>query len=110
MVTINLGTFAEEAESRGAVLASKKVRKGTSERARGNLDLITSHGGVVAASDLVIVTAGGLGLLDGHSVADGPKALLAANLVVLGGNRANVGQSNCGGSESKKSGGELHFD
>ena len=81
-IKVELGALVEETETLGTVLASEKVAKGTSERARDNLDLVAGEGGIVAAS----------------------------NLGTLARSRANVGESDCGSSESKKSGGELHFE
>lgn len=110
-IDVELGALVEQTETLGTVLTSEEVLEGTSERTRSNLDLVTSHGGVVAASDLVVVTAGGLGLLNGDVVVDGPERLLLAlaNLSTLGAG-ANVGQSNCRGSESKDNRSVLHFD
>lgn len=106
-----LGALVEKTETLGTVLASEKVLEGTSKRAGLNLNLVAGEGGVVAASNLVVVTTGSLGLLDGHVVANRPERLLSANLGTLARrSRANVGESDCGSSESKKSGGELHFD
>lgn len=108
-IDVELGALVEETETLGTVLTSEKVLKGTSKRAGLNLNLVAGEGGVIAASNLVVVTTGSLGLLDGNVVANRPESLLLANLVTLG-SRANVGKSDCGSSESKKSGGELHFD
>lgn len=109
-INVKLGALVEETKTLGTVLAPEKVGEGTGERAGCNSDLITGEGGVVAASDLVVVTTGSLGLLDGNVVANRPESLLGAHLVTLGRSRSNVGESNCGSSESKKSGGELHFE
>lgn len=109
-IDVELGALVEKTETLGTVLASEKVLEGTSERAGLNLNLVAGEGGVVAASNLVVVTTGSLGFLDGHVVANRPESLLSANLGALGRSRANVGESGCGSSESKKSGGELHFD
>lgn len=109
-IDVELGALVEKTETLGTVLASEKVLEGTSERAGLNLDLVAGEGGVVAASNLVVVTTGSLGFLDGNVVANRPESLLSANLGTLARSRANVGESDCGSSESKKSGGELHFD
>ncbi|KAF3406807.1 hypothetical protein DPV78_001147 [Talaromyces pinophilus] len=109
-IDIELGALVEKTETLGTVLASEKVREGTSKRAGHNLNLVAGEGGVVAASDLVVGTTGSLGFLDGNVVANRPESLLSANLGTLARSRANVGESDCGSSESKKSGGELHFD
>jgi hypothetical protein len=110
-IDIELGALVKETKTLGTVLSSEKIGKSTGKRTGGNLNLITSEGGVVAASDLVVVTAGSLGFLNGYVVADGPEGLLAGILGgALGRRRSNVGKSDCGSSDGKKSDSELHFE
>lgn len=109
-IEIELGALVEKTETLGTVLASEKVLEGTSKRAGLDLNLVAGEGGVIAASNLVVVTTGSLGFLDANVVTNRPERFLPANLRTLARSRANVGEGDCGSSECKKSGGELHFD
>jgi hypothetical protein len=108
-IDIELGALVKKTEALGTVLASEEVLEGTRERTSLDLDLVAGNGGVVAARDLVVVTAGGLGLLD-RDVAGRPERLLSLGDFTTLGAGANVGQSNCRGGESKDNRSILHFD
>lgn len=111
-VDVETRALVEQTKTLGTVLSSEKIREGTGKRARHNLDLVTSQGGVVAAGELCVVTASSFGFLDCDVVVDGPERILlgaVASFSSLGAG-ANVGQSNCRGSESKDNRGVLHFD
>ena len=115
---VQLGALVEETKTVGTGTSTDEVAEGTAEDARVDIGGVTSVGGLVAAGELSLVTALGLGLLDSHVVRHREADLgvaLVANTVTsahAAGRGSHGRQSNNGGSEAEKSGqsSELHYD
>jgi hypothetical protein len=81
-VDIELGALVKQTQTLSAVLATEKIAQGTGQGTRGDLGGITREADIVAASNLVLIIPGSLGLIDGDVRADSPELLLLCAKVV----------------------------
>lgn len=112
---VQLGALVEETKTVRAGASTDQVAEGAAEHARVDIGGVTGVGGLVAARELSLVTALGLGLLDGHVIrdreADVGVALVSDTIAVTNTTSRGAGgrESNNGGSEGQDSGeSELH--
>lgn len=115
---VELGALVEETKAGSTGARADQVAQGTAEHAGVDVGGVTGVDGLVAARELRLVTALGLGLLDGHVLGDSEANVgvtLVADTVGVAsatGVGASRRKSVGGGSEAEDNSGEreLHCD
>jgi hypothetical protein len=112
-LSIELGALVEDTSTVSTGARADQVGKETTTKARVDISGVTGVGGLVAARQLSLVTALGLGLLDSHAAGDVPAdtiLVLGAKAIGTGGLVGRKGDSQGGEAKENGADGELHFD
>jgi hypothetical protein len=112
-LSIELGALVEDTSTVSTGARADQVGQETTTKARVDISGVTGVGGLVAARQLSLVTALGLGLLDSHAAGDVPAdtiLVLGAKAIGTGGLVGRKGDSQGGEAKENGADGELHFD